>query len=133
VSAKRAFAAQFGVFFRDWKTTLIVFLIIFSLSFAAGWIPDGINELFWGNKSKALWMLGSSGAILSALLIAAHCFSKSPEFEAFQDRPKKKRAMMLFLSNLRLSRDKLLEELCLKAFTLPSPPPSRTEESISKR
>jgi len=100
-SFKRAFYSQFGVFFSDKGTALAVFLILILVSISLSWIPDALSTFLPSGKEGSLLMLGTSFLILLGLYFFAVRYASEVEFDVFEAPPDKKRALILFLSDLR--------------------------------
>jgi len=72
---------------------------VVALSFVAGWIPDGLAALIWEDeKGKALFMLAVGLITLFFLLLLGRFLVSARRYEVVQDKPSKRKALILFLS-----------------------------------
>jgi len=98
VSFARALSSQLGAIFSDTLSLIVLFFLIGGLSIVAGWIPDGLNEICFGEKAKGLKMLLPAVAILSAFLYLGKKTIGNSKYAVIQEEPKKRKALILFLS-----------------------------------
>jgi hypothetical protein len=109
IHLKRALAYQLGIFFKDKKTAAVTVAFFAFLSFIAGWLPDGIaNLLLTENKKDGLVMISASLLCLFFLWLAGTYYARELEFDVVEEEPQKKKALILFLSEIR---DKSSQEL----------------------
>ena len=109
---RQAFVSQFGLLFKDWRTTVITGFVIILLSLIAGWIPDGLTALFFdGEKEKGIKMLSVSLSLLAFLLLLGWWVSKKGSFDVSVKKPEKKKVLVLFLSSLRGKEEDFQKDL----------------------
>ncbi|TCK06211.1 hypothetical protein [Phorcysia thermohydrogeniphila] len=117
---RQAFISQFGLLFKDWRTTVITGFVLVLLSLIAGWIPDGLTAfLFDGEREKGIKMLAISLGLLAFLLLLGWWVSKRGNFDVNVKKPEKKKVLVLFLSPVRGKEEDLTSlvsgELSFKA------------------
>jgi hypothetical protein len=98
VSFARALSSQLGEIFSDTPSLIALFFLIIGLSIVAGWVPDGLNEIFFGEKAKGLKMLLPAVVILLVFLGLGKWIIGNSKYAVVQEEPKKRKALILFLS-----------------------------------
>ena len=99
-SFKRAIFSQIGGLLGDRKSAVTIFLVLVLFSIANSWLPDALSSLL-SDKNRNSVMLGISGVIWLGFLASALYLASGVEFDVSEESPRKKRALILFLSDLR--------------------------------
>ena len=117
VHLRRAFVSQFGIFFKDGKTTLFTFLVFVFLSLSAGWIPDGLSEIISagffhdGNWVRGVFLLVLGLLILGGLALLGYRYSVEAQYDVFEDFPDRKQVLVPFLSTARGDEKTIMEDI----------------------
>lgn len=105
---KQALVSQFGFLFRDWTTGILTGIVFLLLSVVAGWFPDGLTALLFDKDfSRAFWMIAVSVVIILGFIAFGVRYFSEVEFDIDEHAPAKKKALIVFLSNVRMKNDEL--------------------------
>jgi len=110
-SFRRAFFSQFGVIFGDKVTAFFAFLVLVLISIALSWIPDAISSFLPSGKLGGFIMLSTSVSILMVLYLFAVRYGSTIDFDVYEEQPKKRSVLIIFLSPLRRDSLKKVEEM----------------------
>jgi len=125
VSFARALSSQLGEIFSDAPSLIALGVLVFFLSLIAGWFPDGLNELMEGHTKKGLFMLLVSFGLLAFILFLGKKVIGASKYSVVQEEPRKRRALILFLSPVWRNEE---AESLLKELSAPGP----VEEKLEK-
>ncbi len=112
VHIARAISPQLGMFFKNKTSVVLTFFVILALALIAGWFPDGLTAYIQKDYQLATIQLSTSIVLLFFLLVFGYWTLKPGKFKVISDIPVPKKALVLFLSNLKEEdNNKIIQEI----------------------